>query len=57
MAVSKGNADTNRPEVPGHKQEIKYCISRMLDSWYFTKSFADVKHEQLAVSLHWCSLS
>lgn len=57
MAVSKGNADTSWPEVLGHKQEMKYCISSMLDSWYFTRSFADVKCKQLALSLHWCSLS
>lgn len=57
MAVSKGNADTNWTEVCGHEQEIKYCIRSMLNSWYFTQSFADVKCEQLAISPCWCSSS
>lgn len=55
MAGPKGNRVPDWPEVPGRKQEIKYCIGSMLHSWCFTRSSVDTKCEQLAVSLYWCS--
>lgn len=50
---SRGNRH-QLPKVFGHKQEIKYCISSALNSWYFTRNFADEKCQHIAGNLHQC---